>query len=169
MILLGTFLLCLEVFFARILDVSIGVIRNACLIQENTKKAVFLAFLEVLIWFLVAREALIRDATLVVAICYSLGYATGTYLGSFLVKLFLKGSVGVQVISSNFKRKDIFNIKSLGYGVSVVNLSGRGKKLLLLEVEKKRLKELLKFLFEIDERAFITVSDRRFIQNGYLK
>ena len=55
---MNTFILCLEVFVARILDVSIGVVRTMELVKEHTFRAVILAFFEVLIWFLVARQAL---------------------------------------------------------------------------------------------------------------
>ena len=41
---MSTIILCLEIFIARILDVSIGVIRTVELVKDNTIKAVILAF-----------------------------------------------------------------------------------------------------------------------------
>ena len=166
---MSTILLCLEIFIARILDVSIGVIRTVELVKDNTIKAVILAFFEVLIWFLVAREALTStDLNLMVAIFYSLGYACGTLLGSFLSKRLIKGSVGVQVISSIFNLKNINIIKRAGYGISSLKLDNN-KRMLFIEVDKKRLKELLHLINKIDNKSFITVSETKYVSNGFVK
>ena len=165
---MSTLFLCIEIFVARILDVSIGVIRTVELVKDNTIKAVILAFFEVLIWFLIAREALTtKDLNIMVAIFYSLGYACGTLLGSFLSKKLIKGTVCVQVISS-FKNKDIDNIKNEKYGLSSLKLDNN-KRMLFIEVDKKRLKKLLSLINTIDNKAFITVSDTKFVSNGFVK
>lgn len=166
---MSTIFLCLEIFIARILDVSIGVIRTVELVKDNTIKAVILAFFEVLIWFLVAREALTStNLNLMVAIFYSLGYACGTLLGSFLSKRLIKGSVGVQVISSIFNLKNINIIKRAGYGISSLKLDNN-KRMLFIEVDKKRLKELLHLINKIDNKSFITVSETKYVSNGFVK
>ena len=133
MINLSTLLLCFKIFIARILDVSIGVIRTVELIKDHTIKAVILAFFEVLIWFIVAREALTStDLSVMVAIFYSAGYACGTLLGSFLSKRLIKGSVCMQVISSVIKLNDIEKIIKQGYGISSLKLEGKNIKMLIL-------------------------------------
>lgn len=166
---MSVIILCIKIFVARILDVSIGVIRTVELVKDNTVKAVILAFFEVLIWFLIAREALTSsDLNILIAIFYSLGYACGTLLGSYLSKLLIKGSVAVQVISSTILKKNITEIKNNGYGISSLNLDGN-KKMLIIEVDKKRLKSLLNLVKKIDDKAFITVSETKFVTNGYIK
>lgn len=166
---MSVIILCIKIFVARILDVSIGVIRTVELVKDNTIKAVILAFFEVLIWFLIAREALTSsDLNILIAIFYSLGYACGTLLGSYLSKLLIKGSVAVQVISSTILKKNITEIKNNGYGISSLNLDGN-KKMLIIEVDKKRLKNLLNLVKKIDDKAFITVSETKFVTNGYIK
>ncbi len=167
---MSTILLCLEIFIARILDVSIGVIRTMELVKDNTFKAVILAFFEVLIWFLVAREALIsNDINFLIAIFYSLGYATGTLFGAYLSKRFIKGSVGVQIITTKIKSKEINKIKKEGFGISSLDLNGKGKKMLIIEVDKKSLNKLLIRIKKLDNNAFITVSDTKYVSNGYVK
>ena len=164
-----TILLCLEIFVARILDVSIGVIRTVELVKDNTLKAVILAFFEVLIWFLVAREALIsNELNIVIAFFYSLGYACGTLIGSYLSKRLIKGSANIQVISSNIKSKEIKIIKQNNFGVSSLNIDNN-KKLIIIEVDKKRIKELIEVIKKLDSEAFITVSETKFVANGYIK
>ena len=163
---MSTIILCLEIFIARILDVSIGVIRTVELVKDNTIKAVILAFFEVFIWFLIAREALTsKELNLLVAIFYSLGYACGTLLGSYLSKRLIKGTVGVQVVSSKINAN---RIKKEGYGITSLNLDNN-KKMLFIEVDKKRLKQLILLLNKIDNKSFITVSDTRYVSNGFVK
>ena len=151
------------------MDVSIGVIRTVELVKDNTKRASFLAFLEVLIWFLIAKEALTTsDFNLMIAICYSLGYATGTYLGSFLSKKLIKGSVGLQVISSKITDNKILRLKKAGYGISSINMDDKNKKMLFIQVDKRKLSKLLGILEEIDPKSFITVNETKKVYRGYL-
>lgn len=166
---MSTLLLCLEIFIARILDVSIGVIRTVELVKDNTIKAVILAFFEVFIWFLIAREALTStDLNIIVAIFYSLGYAVGTLIGSYLSKKLIKGSVGVQVVTSNINTKNISKIKKEGYGITSLKID-TNKRMLFIEVDKKRLRKLLDLINKIDSKSFITVSETKYVSNGYVK
>ena len=83
--------ICIKIFFARILDVSIATIRQNVMLKGHYFKSTILAFMEIFIWFLVAREALtVGISSLWIPISYSLGYATGTLLGSLLSKKLLK-------------------------------------------------------------------------------
>ena len=163
-----TLLLCIKIFLARIIDVSIGVIRTVELVKDNTLKAVVFAFFEVLIWFIVAKEALTSNVSFIVAIFYSLGYACGTLIGSYLSKKLIKGSVTIQVISSKVLLKDIKYIKSLGYGITKIDIDNK-KKILLIEVNKNSLKNIINIIKSVDNKAFITVSDTKYIENGYVK
>ena len=166
---MSTIFLCFKILIARVLDVSIGVIRTVELIKDNTFKAVILAFFEVLIWFLIAKEALTStELNLLVAIFYSFGYALGTLIGSYLSKRLIKGSVGVQVVSSSINIKNINKIKKEGYGISSLKLDNN-KKMLFIEVDKKRLNHLINLINKIDSKSFITVSETKYVSNGFVK
>jgi uncharacterized protein YebE (UPF0316 family) len=160
-------LLCLKIFFARILDVSLGVIRTMELVKNNTMKAVIIAFFEVLIWFLVAREALSsEDFNLLIAIFYALGYSCGTLIGSYLSKILIKGNSSVLVISSLINNRDIKNIKKEGYGLSSITLDNSNK-MLFIQVENSMLDNLLKLLNNIDNKSFISIIDTKNKINGF--
>ena len=165
---MNTFLVCLGIFFARMLDVSIGTLRTIELVKEHTFKAVVLAFFEVFVWYLVARRALNTDIlNILVAIFYAGGYATGTLVGSYLSRKLIKGSVAVQVISSKITHEEVEKIKSEGFGVSSLTLDNN-KKMLIIEVNKRKTSDLIKIIKKYDEKAFITVSDTKFVANGFL-
>ena len=98
---MATLLVCVKIFFGRILDVSIGTVRTVISVKGEKFAASVLAFFEVFIWYYVARSALNTPLTSVlVPISYSLGYATGTYIGTTLSRKAIKGNTSVQVITS---------------------------------------------------------------------
>ena len=75
--------ICVKIFFARILDVTISTFRQNIMLKGKIVISTILAFFEILIWFLVAREALvIAIDSIFIPISYSLGYATGTLIGA---------------------------------------------------------------------------------------
>lgn len=47
---MNLFLICIKIFFARILDVSIGTIRANVMLHDKKMVAAVLAFLETLLW-----------------------------------------------------------------------------------------------------------------------
>lgn len=168
------FFLCIKIFFARILDVSIGTVRTMLMVKGKTVVMVVLAFLEVFIWFLVAREALITDVeSILIPISYSLGYATGTFIGSFISNTFIKGIVGVQVVVEKGNKGLMSAIRKHGYAVSVIDLNddflGNQRNMLYFQINNRNLKKLIALIKKYEKSAFIVVSDTKAVQNGFIK
>lgn len=166
--------ICIKIFLARIVDVTIGTIRTILTVRGRTYLPTFLAFFEVLIWFLVAREALNTDITSwTIPIFYSLGYATGTLLGSIITNRFMKGFVGIQVITKSNDSKMIKSLRTSGFGVSVwpliKNTNTERKDMLLIHIKNRRLKEVTKIVRKYDPDAFVVISDTKYVQNGVIR
>lgn len=162
-----TLLLCLEVFFARILDVSIGSVRTVYLIKQKNFIACILAFIELVIWFYVARETLtMNNISFVIVMSYALGYAIGTYIGGIINKYFIDGNLMILI----FTKKDTIKIRNIlkksGYGISSITMSDDNN-LLLVEIRKKELKRLRELIKKIDKKAFVIVNETLEVQNGY--
>ena len=167
-------MLCIKVFSVRILDVSLGTMRTIVTVKGKTKTASLIGFVEVLIWFLVVREALNTDIESIwIAISYAGGYATGTLIGGYLSNKFIQGNFGVQVILSENNDSIIDTIRKEGYAVSVIDVKGQDKDkekyMLFIEIDKKRFDHLRNLIKELDEKAFIVVNETRMVQNGYFK
>lgn len=165
-------LLCLKIFFVRIIDVSLGTIRTIITIKGNSIVASIIGFFEVLVWFLVVKEALnTTQSGIIIAISYSLGFATGTYIGSVLSDIFINGVYGVQVITSN---KELLNyLKDSKYAVSIIDIYGayemKRKYMLIIEVSKKKVNNLLRIIKKYDSKAFTIINETKYVMNGYLK
>lgn len=138
-------------------------------VKGNKILSSLIAFVEILIWFYAAREALVNyDNSIVVALFYSLGYATGTYLGTYMNEMLISGYYNVQVITSNMSLKDILKIKKHNYGLTI-SKSIDDKYILNLSINKKRYKECVSLIKKIDKDAFIVVNDAKVLFNGYFK
>ena len=164
-------ILVLKIFFVRIIDVSLGTARTIIMIKGKSLMASIIGFIEVFIWFMIVREALnTSESGLIIAVSYSLGFATGTYIGSFLSSMFIEGTLGVEVITTN---KDLASIiRNEGYAVSEVDVKGQKdekKYMLIIEIKNKRLKDLKALINSKDKSAFVMVSETKLVQNGYFK
>ena len=164
-------LLCIKVFFVRILDVTLGTFRTILTVKAKTIQASMLGFFEVLVWFLVVREALSSDVDSIwVAIFYSAGFAVGTFLGGKLSQKFIQGNSTLQVITKNRKVIDV--ISGSGYGVTVINAKGYNdskKYMLVIEVDNKNIPDVKEIIRKLDKNAFIVVTETKLVQNGYIK
>ena len=167
---MATFLLCFKIFSARILDVSIGTVRSVFTIKGKSFIAALIGFIEVLIWFLVAREALSsNEVNFFIAISYSLGYATGTYIGGILSKALIKGKLNVQVITNNIHIID--KLRNKGFAVSVIDIKGKdsNKYMLVIGINNNKKEELIDTIKKLDNDAFVYINETIYIQNGYIK
>lgn len=66
-------ILCLKIFFVRIIDVSLGTVRTIITVKGRRVVASMVGFVEVFVWFLIVREALNTDEVSIwIAVSYSL-------------------------------------------------------------------------------------------------
>ncbi len=165
-------LFCLKIFFARIIDVSLNTVRTIFVIKNKSIYATIIAFIEVMIWFVVAKEALI-DApnSFIIPIAYSGGYATGTLIGSFIADKFIDGYLTVQVISSKITLNNFETIKNKGYAVTKIQLDNENnrKKMFFIETKKTKYNNLIKLIKKFDSTSFIIVNETKHIENGFFK
>ncbi len=159
--------LCLKIFVARIFDVSFGTIRMILIVKEKRLLGTIAAFFEVLIWFMVAREALSQATKYpIIILAYAGGFAAGTLIGSLISSKFIKGTLNVQIITSSSKEEMIKAIKENGFGVSAINMDNN-KWMIITEVDKKHYNKLRKIIADLDPNAFIHVNETKYIEGGF--
>ena len=168
------FLLCIQVFCCRIVDVSLGTIRTILTVKGKIGLASIIGFVEVFVWFVIVQAAISKGGnSLLVALFYAGGFAAGTYAGGKLAVRFLKGILSVQIITSAKNDGLVENIREAGFGVTVLNVNGSDygdeKYLLVVEIKSEDLKRLRKVIYAGDPGAFITVRETKLIQNGFFK
>ena len=91
--------------------------------------------------YVFVKEALQTESnSIFIAISYSLGFATGNYIGALLSDKLITGNVSVQVFTNNNNLEKI--LREHGYGVSSVVYTGyeeeAHKHMLFINVDKKK-------------------------------
>ena len=165
--------ICLIIFFARIVDVSLSTIVTVLTVKSKRVLATVLGFIDVIIWFLVVREALTTSIKSIwIAISYALGYAIGTFIGTTLSNKLINGKVSMQVVLDEKNESKINEIRDKGFAVSQVNCTGKdnAKKLMLfIELDKKNINDLKNIINKIDENAFMVINETKYVVNGFFK
>ncbi len=160
----------LFIFAARVIDMSLDVIRILMLTRDQKLTAAVIGFVEVSI-FIVALNKVIAgglDDPLKV-IAYAGGYATGNYVGAMIENFMAVGYMSLQVFPRREKVGDVINrLRAEGFGVTSVVGAGRsGPRTILFVIVKRRdLDKVIKLLDEIDERTFYNIYDARCIRGG---
>ena len=164
-------LLCIKIFLVRILDVSLGTVRTIMTVKNKNIIASIIGFIEITVWFLVVKEALNTDNnSIFIVFSYALGFSIGTYIGGIISNKYIKGYVTVQVVTENKELEHI--IRKNNYGVTTINIKGienKNKKLLLIQINNKTIEELKTLINKNDPKAFIVISETKYIQNGFIK
>jgi uncharacterized protein YebE (UPF0316 family) len=166
-------LLCLQIFFFRIIDVSLGVMRTIMTVKRKPLFASFIGFIEVLIWFTIVRNAITTEVDgIFVALAFALGFATGTYIGGFLSKQFISTKISVQIITSMRDELLLKAIRASGFPATVLEASGSGEDkcqryLIFVEIENKNFNKLKQLVLQIDPRAFLSVHELTSTINGF--
>ena len=166
---MSTLLLCLKIFGARLIDVSLGTIRTVYTVKNKHLIASFIGLIEVIVWFLIVQEALNSTSNnFFIAFSYSIGFAVGTYIGGILSNKLINTKLGIQVILSNKDDNIINKIRQMGYAVSIINLVSKDNKYMLyIQVDSKKYQKLIKLIKSLDKNAFIVVNDTKVVYNGY--
>ncbi len=162
--------MCIKIFFARLIDVSLGTFRTINTVKGRDLVAALIGIVEVTVWFLVVKEALnVENNSIWIVVSYALGFSVGTYIGGKISKRFIKSNLEVQVIMSN-KDDDIVNkIRSKGYGVTAIEVKGAkdSKYMLYIQIRNNSLESLKTLIRKLDSKAFIVVNETKYVENGY--
>lgn len=164
--------LCVKIFFVRIIDVTLGTVRTIFTVKDKVFFASIIGFFEVLVWFLIAKEALDTDIDSVyIGIFYALGFACGTYIGGKISRRVIKGNFSVEVITSKATPSFVKALREAGFGVSVMNINQKEdeplKYMFFMEIESNKFDKLHKIIKRYDKRAFIVVNESKTVVNGY--
>lgn len=159
------------IFSARILDVSISVVRTLMMVRGRKFIAAAMGTLEVFVYILILTRIMSQLDNVGNLIAYSLGFGSGQIVGIFIEQKMALGSLTVQVITKENENELVEVLRKEGFGVTVIQGYGKDgiKHILNIALKRNRLSRLTHLLEEIDKGAFVTVLDTRHIQGGYLQ
>ncbi|WP_238442365.1 DUF2179 domain-containing protein [Desulfofalx alkaliphila] len=158
------------IFIARVMDMSLDVIRILMLTRDKKLLAAAIGFVEIII-FVVALNMVMAngldDPWKIIA--YAGGFATGNYVGAMVENYLAVGFVSLQIFPRRAKTGEAINrLRAEGFGVTSVVGTGRSgpRTILYVIVKRKDLIKVQNVLDQIDPKIFYNISDARSIRGG---
>ncbi len=170
---MDTFLLCILIFVVRIFDTSLGTIRTIILIKNKKELASLIALVEILVWFLIVKEAInTTNNSIWVAFSYALGFSTGTYIGSIISEKFLTTTILINAVITKEKNNIVKKLIENNYDLSITKIKGKdlisNKDMIYIVTNSKNIENIKNIITMFDENAFIIVNETRKVFNGYM-
>ncbi len=159
------------IFFARILDQSIGTLRLIFLSKGMKYIAPFLGFFEVIIWLLAVGQIMQHLDNWLCYVAYGAGFAMGNFIGITLEEKLSIGTSIIRVILSGESPELISALKSQNFGLTILDAEGaKGKvKVLFSIIRRKEIPTFLNTLHLHHPSAFYTIEDVKEAKEGVFK
>lgn len=160
-------LIPLLIFFARIMDVSIGTLRIVFVSRGDKKIAPLLGFVETLIWLVAVGQILNNVSNVAGYLAFGAGYATGNYIGLLLEERLAMGQVVIRTIMSMPAEKLTEILREEGYRVTCIDAQGRDGKtqIIFMIVPRKKVQHVIDLILEYNPRAFYSIENIRSVSD----
>lgn len=155
-------LLCIAIFLARVVDVSMGTLRTILVFKSYRVLAAMIGFFEVLIWLVAAGKVIQNLDSWYLAVSYAGGFAIGNIVGIWLESKLAMGSELIRAVSENPEIRLASRLREQDF--SVVEITGHGEnaapvEILLVVEQRRKLPRLLQLINHVDPDAVYTTSD----------
>jgi uncharacterized protein YebE (UPF0316 family) len=157
------------VYCARIVDVSLGTFRTLMVVRGYRALAAAIGFFEILIWIVAISSVITNLDTWYLIVAYAGGYATGNFVGMLLEARIAIGSELVRAISLRSDGHLAQALQSSGWDAVAIPGSGPGREpveIVLVVEPRRRIRQLLAAIREIDPDAVYTTSDIRSVHDS---
>jgi uncharacterized protein YebE (UPF0316 family) len=114
----------LLVFFARVIDVSLGTLRLIFISRGKKYIAPLLGFVEVFIWIAVVAQIVRGVNDLAAYFAYAAGFAAGNFVGMYIEERLAIGTQVIRIIVPYDADDLTANLSVAGYGVTSVDGQG---------------------------------------------
>lgn len=162
-------ILPLLVFFARILDVSIGTLRIIFVAKGLKYFAALLGFFESLIWLVAVAQVMQNLNSWQTYVAFALGFAAGNYVGVVLEEKIALGNMLIRIITRREADELVHVLWEAGYGVTSVDAQGETGpvKLIFSIVKRKNIAKIISIIRKYNPNAFYTIEDMRYVNETY--
>jgi len=161
-------ILPLLVFFARVVDVTLGTIRIIFVSRGKKYLAPLLGFVEVFIWVAVIAQITRGAHNIVAYLAYASGFAAGNFIGMYIEDRLAIGTLVLRIIIPNDADTLIGLLRASGFGVTSVDAEGAtgAVKLIYTIVMRRDLANVADIIHKTRPNAFFTIEELRSAQEG---
>jgi len=155
----------LFIFFARIIDVSLGTIRIILISKGIRGIAALLGFVEVFIWIIAIGQIMQNLTNFLNYFGYAAGFASGTYIGILIENKISIGKVIIRIIIPKDATELLEYLLIHDYHLTTMNAEGRlgDVKIIFLVMARKEVSFLISIINKYNPKAFYTIEDVRFV------
>jgi uncharacterized protein YebE (UPF0316 family) len=158
------------IFFAKIVEVSLGTLRQILINKGYRRQGTILSFFEIILWTFVASRVILGLAEAPVkGIVYSIAYSLGVYIGSRIENFIALGKVLIETIVSRENSGAVTGLlRDKGYAVTTMDARGRDsdKTVLMIFANRKGKEEIIREIHRIDGTAMIITNDISTLHGG---
>jgi uncharacterized protein YebE (UPF0316 family) len=128
-------------------------------VQGRKLYAGILGFIEVTVWIFAIRHIMLHIDNLWNILGYSTGFGLGNIIGITLEQKFGLGFVQIYIISLHYADEIANELRKNKFGVTILPGEGGsgGQAILVSVIARKRQREFLNVVENIDPKAFITI------------
>ncbi len=158
------------IFFARIFDQSIGILR-IIVATKGLKHVAFIAgFFESLVWLLAISQILKEVDNIVGYIAFAAGFATGNFVGIYLEQRISIGFVVVRVVFRKNSDETIRLLRETNFTITIVDALGSegAVKMIFSSIKRRELNTFISILNKNNPTAYYTVEDAKLIKDGVI-
>lgn len=161
----------LLIFFARVVDVSLGTLRIIFTARGRRYLAPLLGFVEVFIWIVIVSQITRQANNLLAYLAYAAGFAAGNYAGIWIENRLAIGTLIVRAILPDEGDQATglaATLHQAGYGVTRVSGTGANGpvQLIYTVIRRKDLAQVNDLIRQTHPRAFLTVEELRSVAEG---
>ncbi|MBN2695598.1 DUF2179 domain-containing protein [bacterium] len=164
----GFIIMPLLIFFARILDVSVGTIRVIFVSKGYRALATILGFFEVLIWITAMGQIMGDLNNGWYFFAYAAGFAAGNFVGITIEKKISLGVVILRVITQKNADELVKYLRSENYGVTLIDAEGAEGtvKVIFMVMKRQKLSVVIPIIKKFNPNAFFSIEDVRYVREG---
>ena len=158
------------IFVVRVISITLATVRFLIMGRAN-KLAVFIIAVFEALTFALTFAVVAQDLTNIPFLAsYSLGFATGTYVGILIEERIGQGFSSVTIISMTRSLPIVEAIREQGFGAT--RTAGEGVTgsvgMIYVVARRKDVPAVVRIANEIDPKAFITVEEARSVSRGFI-
>ncbi len=159
------------IFFVKIFEVSLAVLRIVLITKGHRLIGAVIGFFEVVIWVIVVAVVLTNIAEDPIQIVvYALAFAVGNFTGSWLESKLALGNVKIEAIVKKIHGKKLADeLRSMNLAVTVMDAYGKDdrKEVLYMHVPRRKINDTIELIKSFQKDVVITINDIRPIYGGH--
>jgi len=162
-------ILPLLIFFARVLDQSLGILRIIIATKGLRLPAFIFGFFESFIWLLAIGQIMSKIDNIFYYFVFAAGFASGNVFGIYLENKLSIGFVVVRVIFQVDSEISIQKLKEKNFRLTILDAKGmdREVKMIFSTIRRNEIQQFTDILSENNPTAFYTIEDVKQVKEGY--